>query len=73
MKFSGTDYILAKFYDGFASVSKNGKFGIINDKFEVVLPFEYDFCDDRFNDGKCFVVKGEDEFYVNKKGERVSE
>ncbi|WP_294632027.1 WG repeat-containing protein [uncultured Bacteroides sp.] len=69
------------FSEGLASVSEDGKkFGYINPKGEVVIPFIYDhitpFINGTASVGISDEVDGklvEQYFVINKKGERISE
>ncbi len=61
-----------KFACGLASVSKNGKYGYINQNGEVVIPFSYDRTYD-FSDGVAKVEKDGKFGYINKNGEKITE
>ncbi len=53
------------FNNGFASVSKNGKWGFINKKGEIIVPLEYDEVLD-FSDTQFKVRKGEEWIFIKK-------
>lgn len=47
-------------------VSKNGKYGYVNQNGKVIIPLEYDFLS-RFNSGLALAEKNNEEFYIDKK------
>ena len=62
--------VAGKFINNLAIVKLDDKFGVINSKDIVVIPFEYDFIE--INDKGLFKVKKDNqEFYLNKKGKKV--
>lgn len=71
--YSGTAYSIPEFYNGYSRVSKNNKFGFINEKLEIVVPLIYDMVEERFTDNKCLVELNGEKFYINKKGEKVED
>jgi hypothetical protein len=65
------------FFGGLANVQKKGKYGSINKKGQIVIPFEYDSIEGHFNMqdrnlGVIRVVKNGEKFYINKKNQRVN-
>lgn len=70
---SGTSDHLTEFYDGKACVRKNKKYGFIDDKLKVIVPFDYDYCDDKFVNGKCTVEQNGELFKIDETGKRVEE
>jgi hypothetical protein len=63
------------FYDGVVPVCKNDKWGVVNERNEVVVPFEYDnkwpICDYRYKDGLILLHKSDKQFYFDSNGEIV--
>lgn len=59
-------------WDGlvFISVKKDGKWGCINERNGLVVPFEYDYVD-RFSSGLASVKRNGKYGFVNEKGEEV--
>lgn len=63
------DYVY-DFEEGLALVVKDGKYGFVNKKGDIVIPLIYDdVCD--FYGVFARVEKDGEIFYINKKGERV--
>jgi hypothetical protein len=59
------------FYEGFAKVKSNGKYGFINTSGELVLPCKYDVMYDWFIEDLLGVVINEKFGFVNASGELV--
>ncbi|NYR10875.1 WG repeat-containing protein [Psychrobacter sp. BI730] len=53
-----------------AGVQKNGKYGYIDPKGEIVIPFQFDFSG-QFSEGLAQVIKDGKTSYINKKGSEV--
>lgn len=69
------DYDCAQsFSEGLASVMHSNKWGFINSKFELVIPYQYDYCTLFHNGLAGFVIEGNSTSiygYINKRGEVV--
>ncbi|MCC6633996.1 MAG: WG repeat-containing protein, partial [Chitinophagaceae bacterium] len=60
------------FNEGMAPVKQNGKWGFINNKGKVVIPFQYDVTSlNSFNNGLVKVKINEYYGFINKQGEEV--
>lgn len=63
------------FYKGVVPVCKNDKWGVVNERNEVVVPFEYDnkwpIFDYRYKDGLILLHKNDKQFYFESNGEIV--
>lgn len=62
--------------EGLIAVSKNKKFGFIDEKEKTVIPLNYDLVDNKgFQEGKVLVVLGDETFnetfYIDKQGNRI--
>ena len=55
------------FYDGFAVVSNNKKYGFINKNMEIAIPLEYDYAES-FSNGYAVVKQNNKYGVVDKKG-----
>lgn len=64
-------YSIPEFHQGLARVNRNNKYGFINDQLKMAIPMEYDFCEDRFNNGKCYVEKNGKGFFIDPTGKEV--
>ena len=62
----------SSFSEGLVSVKKKGKWGYINIKNEVIIPFEFDRAYD-FNEGVAVVVQNGERFFIDKLGRALSE
>ena len=60
------------FYEGFATVQKDGKWGYINTKGEQIVKCKFDGVGD-FNEGFAAVKKDRKWGYINTKGEQIVE
>lgn len=68
--------VAAPFHKGYAMVSRNSKYGIIDNYGNVVLPLEYDYsplCNScyYFQEGRAVVMKGEKYGFCDERGELV--
>lgn len=68
-----TEYLLPDFYQGLARVSKNKKYGFVNDQLQLVIPIEYDFLADQFNDNECYAEKDGKQFFIDKNGKEIKD
>lgn len=63
---------VADFSEGLVAVKKDGKWGYVNDKNEMVIDFKYDY-HDKFTEGRAYVKLGDDYIYIDKKGNKLKE
>jgi len=66
-------YLLPDFYQGFARVSKNEKYGFINDQLQLVIPLEYDWLAEQFNDNRCYAEKDGKQLFIDKNGKEIKD
>ncbi len=64
------DGVFMKYYDGIANVSLNDKWGAVNIKNEIVIPFKYEMCTD-FKYGYAVVISKNRFGLINTKGDEV--
>jgi hypothetical protein len=57
------------FSEGLGRVQKNGKYGFINTKGQIIAPFIYDFATD-FIAGMAFVEQNGDRFFIDRNGKK---
>ena len=61
---------IGEFHDGLAKIKKNGKWGFVNDKKEIIIQIDYDFADD-FSEGLAPVKLNGKYGYIDKTGKNI--
>lgn len=73
VKTSSTHVYFTQFQEGLACVKQKDKYGFINADMFVVIPPIYDDCETGFVDGKCQVSLDGETFFIDKKGNRLTD
>lgn len=65
------DSIVSGFFEGLCAFKKNGKWGYMNPKGDIVIQPEYDFARVFSDSGLARVRKGKEQFFIDKTGSKV--
>jgi hypothetical protein len=70
LDFSVRPYI-SEYQEGLFNLSKDGKWGYIDDKQNIVIPFQYEWASP-FKNGKAKVTLNGEEFFIDKTGKKTT-